>query len=124
MVCVALHDHVQPVALQSADQMTKQKPQAALWCFVMQSRGHKASWQNQKNLQLLRHIVAGTKFSPDLVQLNLSHVPQATYLCYPDPEYTRVTAEETQCHIATSPPWLIGRQMQPFSCTRYQPLPW
>ena len=38
----------QPAALQSADQMTKQKPQAVLWRFVAQSRGHKASWQIQK----------------------------------------------------------------------------
>ena len=44
--------------------------------FVARSRSRKASWQNQKNPQLLRRIVAGTRFSPDLVQLNLSRVPR------------------------------------------------
>ena len=47
----------QPAALQSADQMTKQKPQAVLWRFVAQSTGHKASWQIQKNRQLFRSNV-------------------------------------------------------------------
>ena len=50
----------QPAALQSADQMTKQKPQAVLWRFVAQSTGRKASWQIQKNRQLFRSNVAGS----------------------------------------------------------------
>ena len=47
-------------ALQCAAPMAKQKPQAALWHFVAQSRGHKALWQNQKKRQLFQRIVVGS----------------------------------------------------------------
>ena len=62
----------QPAALQSADQMTKQKPQAVLWRFVAQSRGHKASWQIQKNRQLFRSNVAGSTSAKTCPAVNLS----------------------------------------------------
>ena len=62
----------QHAALQSADQMTKQKPQAVLWRFVAQSRGHKASWQIQKNRQLFRSNVAGSTSAKTCPAVNLS----------------------------------------------------
>ena len=55
--------------------LRKQKPQAALWCFVTRSRGHKASWQIQKNRQLFGRIVAGSTSAKDCPAVNLSHAP-------------------------------------------------
>ena len=55
--------------------MTKHKPQAALWRFVMRSRYHKALWQNHKKPVLLRCTVLGATSAKTCPAVNLSRVP-------------------------------------------------